>query len=191
MPPFNTLTHKAHKHAHKESRRRSAIIKATLVKADMTEPSRGLFYLPIIYLWTGGVEADVLASLAPPVHLSGERLGWTLLVCMVSDFRRGRLEVRWRSASEDHMSTGPYSIAVTRRHRGHNAVAVITVATSDWPSYSCSVSHRHRSKVTRTHLTTSSDIAVRTNAAVVLALRLILMKILVFDALVTIYVVIK
>ncbi|GLD53902.1 uncharacterized protein AKAME5_000658700 [Lates japonicus] len=122
----------------------------------MTEPPRGLFYLPIIYLWTGGVEGDVLASLGPPVHLSGERLGWTLLVCMVSDFRRGHLEVSWKSPSEGHIFTAPYSVTLNRKHRGNSAVAIITVVTSDWPSYSCAVSHRRRPRVTRRHRTSSS-----------------------------------
>ncbi|XP_078026887.1 uncharacterized protein LOC144464279 [Epinephelus lanceolatus] len=172
----------------------------------MTEPTRGLFYLPIIYLWTGGVEGDVLASLAPPVHLSGERLGLTLLVCMVSDFRRGHLEVSWRSASEGHVSRSPYSIAVNRKHRGSSAVAIITVATGDWPSYSCSVSHRRRHKVTRRHHISSSgdhkdeicdeyeqtdDVAVWTNTVVVLVMRLLLIKIIVFNTLMTTYAVIK
>ncbi|XP_076746931.1 uncharacterized protein LOC143421484 [Maylandia zebra] len=171
----------------------------------MTEPSRGLFYLPIIYLWTGGVEGDVLASLAPPVHLSGERLGWTLLVCIVNDFRRGHLEVSWSSASEGHMPTTPYSIALTRKHNVPNVVAVITVTTRDWPSYSCSVSRKRHSKSKRRRRITSSDhqdklcheeekikgIDVWTNTVVILVMRLLLMKILAFDTLMTIYVVIK
>ncbi|KAG7243207.1 hypothetical protein INR49_014809 [Caranx melampygus] len=168
----------------------------------MTEPPRGLFYLPIIYLWTGGVEGDVLASLAPPVHLSGEKLGFTLLVCMVSDFRRGHLEVSWSSPSEDHMFTALNSISVRRKHRGHSAVAIITVVTRDWPSYKCSVSDRRHRKVTKRHRTTSSDkicyedektedVDVRTDTVVVLAMRLILMKIIVFDTLMTIHAVIK
>ncbi|KAM4579163.1 uncharacterized protein V3H82_008437 [Fundulus diaphanus] len=118
----------------------------------MTEPPRGLIYLPIIYLWTGGVEGHVLASLAPPVHLSGERLGWTLLVCVVSDFRRGHLEISWRSASdEDYTNVAPYNGAVSRKHRGHSAVAMITVVTNNWPSYSCSVRRRKHSKATKRH----------------------------------------
>ncbi|KAK9522684.1 hypothetical protein VZT92_019133 [Zoarces viviparus] len=167
--------------------------------------AKGLFYLPIIYLWTGGVEGDVLASLAPPVHLSGERLGWTLLVCMVSDFRRGHLEVSWRSPSEGHMSSSPHSIALDRKHRGNSAVAIITVATGNWPSYSCSVTHRKRPKVTRRHHTTSSDhedkicyeyeetegVGVCTDTVVVLVMRLLLMKVLVFNTLMTTYAVIK
>ncbi|CAJ1068861.1 unnamed protein product [Xyrichtys novacula] len=171
----------------------------------MTEPSRGLFYLPIIYLWTGGVEGDVLASLAPPVHLSGERLGWTLLVCMVTDFRRGYLQVSWRSPSEDHMSSSPYSLAVTNKHHVHSPVAVITVATRDWPSYSCSVTQKRRPKVIRRHHSIRSglqdrtcneedntdDIVVWTNTVVVLSLRLLLIKVIVFNTLITIYAVIK
>ncbi|KAM6931024.1 uncharacterized protein FYW49_002944 [Xenentodon cancila] len=173
----------------------------------MTEPSRGLFYLPIICLWTGGVEGNVLASLAPPVHLSGERLGWTLLVCVVNDFRRTQLDISWRSASEGRIHIPPDSTAVTRKHRGYNAVAIITVATSNWPSYRCSASHRHHSKVMRRHRTASKvsedehktcsgnedtrDFAMWTNTVVVLAMRLIFMKILVFNTLMTICIVIK
>ncbi|KAI9521544.1 hypothetical protein NQZ68_003697 [Dissostichus eleginoides] len=150
MPPFHTVTYtrSAHTNIHTH---KTAVTEATKANRDMTEPSNGLYYLPIIYLWTGGVKCDVLASLAPPVHLSGERLGWTLLVCMVSDFRRGHLEVSWRSPSEGQVSSSPYSMAVNRKHRGNSAVAIITVATSDWPSYSCSASHRRHPKVPRRH----------------------------------------
>lgn len=93
---------------------------------------------------SGGVECDMLAALAPPVHLSGERLGWTMLICMVSDFRRGRLEVSWKSALQGHGPGFPTSLALNSKHRG--AVAIITVATGDWPSYSCSVHHRRHQK---------------------------------------------
>lgn len=110
----------------------------------------------LLHPGSGGVDGDVLASLAPPVHLSGERLGWTLLVCMVSDIRRGRLHVSWRSPSESHTSTAQHSIAVNKKHHGHSAVAIITVATREWPSFSCSVSHRRHPKLTRRHLTSSS-----------------------------------
>ncbi|KAF3850902.1 hypothetical protein F7725_012674, partial [Dissostichus mawsoni] len=148
---------------------------------------------------SGGVKCDVLASLAPPVHLSGERLGWTLLVCMVSDFRRGHLVVSWRSPSEGQISSSPYSMAVNRKHRGNSAVAIITVATGDWPSYSCSASHRRHPKVPRRHHSSdhkdntcyereeTEDVGLWTNTVVVLALRLILMKIIVFNTLMTIY----
>lgn len=212
MLSFNIPMHKAHKHTLTPLCTEQAVIKDYKSQANymvvMTESSRSLFYLPIICLWTGGVEGHVLASLAPPVHLSGERLGWTLLVCVVSDFRRGHLEISWRSASEGHVSDSPYSSAVSRKHRSHSAVAIITVATSNWPSYSCSVSHRQHSKVMRRHPITSAgtestdedkicyddeekeDFAVWTNTVVVLAMRLLLMKILVFNTLITIYYVI-
>lgn len=104
----------------------------------------------------GRGDGYLLASLAPPVHLSGEKLGWTLLVCMVGDLRRGHLEVSWSSASEGHMSTLPYSRVANRKHRGHSAVAVLTVATRDWPSYTCSASHRRNKKITRRHHSTPS-----------------------------------
>ncbi|CAG5922692.1 unnamed protein product [Menidia menidia] len=69
--------------------------------------------------------------------------------------RRGHLDISWRSAMEGHISVAPYT-AVSRKHRGHNAVSVITVATNNWPSYSCSVGHRHKLKKKR-HLTSSED----------------------------------
>lgn len=76
---------------------------------------------------------------------------------MVSDFRRGHLEVSWRSPSEGHhISSSPSSITVNKKHCGHGAVAIITVATGDWPSYSCSVSHRRHPKVNRRRHTSSS-----------------------------------
>lgn len=108
-------------------------------------------HLFLISLLVGRVDGYLLASLAPPVHLSGEKLGWTLLVCMVGDLRRGHLEVSWSSASEGHMSTLPYSSDANRKHHGHSAVAVLTVATRDWPSYKCSASHRRNKKIPRRH----------------------------------------
>lgn len=101
------------------------------------------FYAPL-HCVSGGVECDMLAALAPPVHLSGERLGWTMLICMVSDFRRGCLEVSWKSALQGHGPSFPTSLALNIKRRG--AVAIITVATGDWPSYSCSVHHRRHQK---------------------------------------------
>lgn len=113
--------------------------------------------LPDLFsLLLGRVDGYLLASLAPPVHLSGEKLGWTLLVCMVGDLRRGHLEVSWNSASDGHMSTLPYSSDAKRKHRGHSAVAVLTVATRDWPSYTCSASLRRNKKITRRHHSTPS-----------------------------------
>lgn len=98
----------------------------------------------------------MLTALAPPVHLSGDRLGWTLLVCMVSDLRRGHLEVRWRFPSGGYMSESPFSVVVNSRPKGHSPVAMITVATNDWPAYRCSVNHKRRPKVTKGRLISSS-----------------------------------
>lgn len=171
----------------------------------MTEPSKGLFYLPIIYLWTG-VKGYMLTALAPPVHLSGDRLGWTLLVCMVSDLRRGHLEVRWRFPSGGYMSESPFSVVVNSRPKGHSPVAMITVATNDWPAYRCSVNHKRRPKVTKGRLISSSvsgdeektcyedeerGYDVWTNTVIVLTMRLLLLKILVFNTLLSIYAFIK
>ncbi|XP_034547741.1 uncharacterized protein LOC117818784 isoform X2 [Notolabrus celidotus] len=151
-----------------------------------------------------GVEGR-LTSLAPPVHLSGERLGWTMLVCMVTDFRRGHLEVSWRSLSEGHFTSSSYSLAVNSKHHGHSAVATITVATRDWPSYSCSVTQKRRPRVMRRHHTDPSghqdktchkeddtdDVVWWTNTVVVMIMRLLLMKSIAFNTLITIYAVIK
>lgn len=121
----------------------------TAVWAEM-QPCR-LSVPDLFPLLSGRVDGYLLASLAPPVHLSGDKLGWTLLVCMVGDWRRGHLEVSWSSASDGHVSVLPYSSDTNRKHRGHSAVAVLTVATRDWPSYTCSASHRRNKKITRRH----------------------------------------
>lgn len=120
-----------------------------------------VYFSPVALLYiSGGIEGDMLAALAPPVHLSGERLGWTMLFCMVTDFRRGRLQVSWRSASEGHLSSFPTSLVLSSKHHGRGAVAVITVATSDWPSYSCSVNpRRHHKGLRRLHTTPSGGSA--------------------------------
>lgn len=116
-----------------------------------------VYFSNVVLLYvSGGVEGDMLAVLAPPVHLSGEKLGWTMLFCMVTDFRQGRLQVSWRSASEGHLSSFPTSLVLSSKHHGRGAVAVITVATSDWPSYSCSVNPRRHHKGFRRRHTTPS-----------------------------------
>lgn len=117
-----------------------------------------VFFHVLIHCVSGGVNCDMLAALAPPVHLSGERLGWTMLICMVSDFRRGRLEVSWKSAFQGHAPTLPTSLALSSKRRG--AVAIITVATGDWPSYSCSVSHRrHQNRLKKRHTALSGRLS--------------------------------
>lgn len=172
----------------------------------MTELSKGLIYF--IYLWTG-VKSQMLTALAPPVHLSGDRLGWTLLICVVSDLRRGHLEVKWKTPSGySHMSEPEVSVVVNSKHRPHSPVSMITVATNDWPSYRCSANHKRRPKVTRKRHNNASgyktkicyedeetdnndDYLVWTNTVVVLTLRLLLLKTLIFNTLLTIYTVIK
>lgn len=116
-----------------------------------------VYFSPVVLFYvSGGVEGDMLAVLAPPVHLSGERLGWTMLFCIVTDFRQGRLHVTWRSASEGQLSSFPTGLVLSSKHHGRGAVAVITVATSDWPSYSCSVNpRRHHKGLRRRHTTPS------------------------------------
>ncbi|KAM7391746.1 hypothetical protein PAMP_022408 [Pampus punctatissimus] len=103
------------------------------------------------------------------------------------------------------MSSVLYIIDINRKHRNHSPVAIITVMTSDWPSYSCSASHRRHPKITRKHPTVFSDdqnmicheddetkdIIVWTNMVTVLAMRLLVLKILVFNTLMTTYAVIK
>ncbi|XP_077378809.1 uncharacterized protein LOC144019543 [Festucalex cinctus] len=161
---------------------------------------RTLIYLIFFSLLTG-VKCDMLASLAPPVHLSGERLGWTLLFCMVRNLRRGRLEVSWRSPSEGRTSSG--LVRFSSKHLDRSAVAGITVATKEWTSYSCSVSRhprvskRHHSTVTDAQDNIciendeSKDVAKWTNTVIVFIIKLLLLKILVLNSVVTMYAVIK
>ena len=93
---------------------------------------------------------DLVASLPPPVHLSGEGLGWTVLVCLVTDLGAGHLEVTWGSSGVLAPPGGSLSFGVAGDQQDASAAAVITVATDMWPSYSCLVTHRHQARVTWT-----------------------------------------
>lgn len=48
-------------------------------------------------------------------------------------------------------ASAPYSVAGEEQDSGRSAVAIVTVATSEWASYSCFVSHRRHARVIRTH----------------------------------------
>ncbi|KAJ8005702.1 hypothetical protein DPEC_G00120660 [Dallia pectoralis] len=117
----------------------------------MKEGHRIPLCLSMVYLWTVKVNGDILASLAPPLHLAGERVGWTVLVCVITDLGRGHLEVNWRSSEEVGPFSAPYSVAGDEHDSGRSAVAIVTVATSVWASYSCYVRHRHHPRAIRTH----------------------------------------
>ncbi|KAM9464697.1 uncharacterized protein ACWYII_009782 isoform 2-T2 [Salvelinus alpinus] len=167
----------------------------------MKERHRILLCLTILYLWIVLVHGDVLASLAPPVHLAGERVGWTLLVCVITDLGRGHLEVSWRSPGDVSPASAPYSVAGEEQDSGRSAVAIVTVATSEWASYSCFVSHRRHARVIRTHHATFTDEdeescyehhnsvfqanGLWTDHVTLQALRLLLLKTTIFNALIT------
>ncbi|KAL0979301.1 hypothetical protein UPYG_G00183380 [Umbra pygmaea] len=173
---------------------------------DMREELRTPLSLTILYLWTVIVNGDVLASLAPPVHLQGERVGWTILVCVITDLGMGHLEVNWRSPREMSPASAPYSVAGDQHDSDRSAVAIVTVATSEWASYSCFVSHRQHTKVLRTHHATFTELGESihkhpnqvfeaigwwTDHVTLQALRLLLLKTTVFNVLVTTCAVIK
>uniref|UniRef100_A0AAV2MR49 Ig-like domain-containing protein n=1 Tax=Knipowitschia caucasica TaxID=637954 RepID=A0AAV2MR49_KNICA len=143
----------------------------------------------------------MLTALAPPVHLSGDRLGWTLLVCVVSDLQRGHIEVVWKPSRHYIPESSFTSVIVNDRHQSHSPVSIITVATNDWPGFRCSANHKRRPKIPkRRRVNPSSNEETRcfdemeidyANTVVVLMLRLLLLKIVAFNVLLTIYSVIK
>ncbi|KAJ8417537.1 hypothetical protein AAFF_G00223800 [Aldrovandia affinis] len=106
-----------------------------------------LFSFLTIHFIAMGVEAELFATLAPPFHLPRERGGRTILVCLVSDAPRGDMLVTWLSSRSGH---DLIAHNVAREEDGtHSAMSIISVATNDWDSYTCFVSHQNPVMVIR------------------------------------------
>lgn len=102
-------------------------------------------------------EGELLATLSPPFHLPGSGSGsgpgttggLTILMCMVSNILHGELEVAWILQGTGRPQPASYNLM--RNEDGTlTAMSVISVASSDWDSYICFVSHRRLAKVTQT-----------------------------------------
>ncbi|KAL1274700.1 hypothetical protein QQF64_027514 [Cirrhinus molitorella] len=166
-------------------------------------------------LFTMGSGAVPYAILSPPFHLKTDLSGLTILVCVVHDIHQGELEVAWISSG-----TRGINPAVSNLLQGHsgiqNTMSVISVPSNEWMSYTCFVSHRASDQLVHRHYAgfpmETIEMAddeekldtclehqsyffedVRTNSDLLLvqALRILLLKITIFDVLMTVQAVIK
>ncbi|XP_052411443.1 pre T-cell antigen receptor alpha-like [Carassius gibelio] len=162
-------------------------------------------------LFTMGSDAVPFAILSPPFHT--DLNGLTILVCVVHDIHRAELEVAWISSGT--RGTNP---PVSNLLQGHiqSAMSVISVPSSEWMSYTCFVSHRGSDQLLHRHYagfpmeTTGmaddeetfdtcldhqssffEDVRANGDLLFVEALRILLIKITIFDILMTVQAVIK
>lgn len=178
-----------------------------------------LLHLLTLQLIAMHVRSELLATLSPPHHMPGPhgsgQGGLTILVCVISNILNGDLEVAWISRRSAGAQPAPFNL-IRGQDGSHSAMAVISVASSEWDSYMCFVSHRGFSTVTQTQYvgfpnkTTDSEqepdqcnehesstfsisqaITAQTSHLIVLALRNILLKITIFNVLMTARAVIK
>ncbi|KAF4112932.1 hypothetical protein G5714_005477 [Onychostoma macrolepis] len=166
-------------------------------------------------LFTMGSDAVPFAILSPPFHLNTDLNGLTILVCVVHDIHQGELEVAWISSG-----TRGSNPAVSNLLQGHSGIqssmSVISVPSSKWMSYTCFVSHRGSDQLVHRHYagfpmeTTEmaddeetfdmcldhqssflEDVRANNNLLFVEALRILLIKITIFNVLMTVQAVIK
>ncbi|XP_066568107.1 pre T-cell antigen receptor alpha [Amia ocellicauda] len=149
-----------------------------------------------------GVEADIFATVAPPIHSTGGGGGRTLLVCLVSDFLHTNVEVTWLSnGTEQSQDYVTYSVA--KEDDGtHSAVSLLSVDSNEWDLYTCFVNYRRTTVVVSRqytdiadedlddtcyegHRNVSEDIHNQSDAIFILALRLLLLKSTIFNFLLT------
>ncbi|KAG9355082.1 hypothetical protein JZ751_001795 [Albula glossodonta] len=106
--------------------------------SESAHGSRMLLSFLAIHFMAMRVEAELFATLAPPLHLPNDRGGRTILVCLVSDASKGDMVITWLSSRAGGSSPATHSL--TREEDGtHSAVSLISVATDEWDSYTCFV----------------------------------------------------
>ncbi|XP_061115710.1 pre T-cell antigen receptor alpha-like [Conger conger] len=157
-----------------------------------------------LHLMALAVEAEVFATLGPPFHLPREGGSRTILVCLVSHPTRGDMLITWLSSS----AGGSHSItdSVAQEEDGtHSAISVISVPTDQWDSYTCFITHSNPAVVTQRRYShfleeehnrscyedAPNVILTQSDAVFILALRILLLKITIFNLLMTTNAVIK
>lgn len=165
---------------------------------------------------TGAVPYPTLS----PVHFTTHHSGLTILMCVVHDIRQGEMELAWISSGTRGSSPAAYNLFQSVDGI-QSAMSLISVASSEWTSYTCFVSHRVSDRLTHRHYaglqketTEMYDLEmfddeetsqmcsdhyssfleeVRANKDLLLvqALRVLLLKITIFNVLMTVQVVIK
>ncbi|KAJ8380420.1 hypothetical protein SKAU_G00011980 [Synaphobranchus kaupii] len=170
----------------------------------IAQSSRMLLSFLTIQFIAMGVEAEPFATLAPPFHLSRESGSRTILVCLVSHHTRGDMVVTWLSSRAGESSHITHSVA--REEDGtHSAVSVISVATDEWDSYTCFITHSNPVTVIQRRYIDFLDeelhgscyadvpnaIQIQSDAMFILVLRILLLKLTIFNFLMTTNAVIK
>ncbi|XP_035235609.1 pre T-cell antigen receptor alpha-like isoform X1 [Anguilla rostrata] len=157
-----------------------------------------------IHFMAMGVEAEVFATLAPPFHLSRERGSRTILVCLVSDPVRGDMVITWLSTKGEGSSPITHSVA-EEEDGTHSALSVISVPTDAWDSYTCFITHSNPAMVIQRRYIDfvdeelagscyedgSNGIQMQSDIVFILALRILIFKITMFNLLMTTSAVIK
>ncbi|XP_051981795.1 uncharacterized protein LOC127643203 isoform X2 [Xyrauchen texanus] len=167
-----------------------------------------------------GTDAIPYATLSPPFHFNTDHSVLTILVCVVHDIHQGEMEVAWISGGSRGTSPAVYNL-IQGDHGIQSAMSVISVASSEWTSYTCFVSHRGSDQLMHRHyarfpkettemhdLEMTGDeetfemcldqqssllevIGANRELLFVQALRILLLKITIFNVLMTIQAVIK
>ncbi|KAI2664398.1 Ig lambda-1 chain C region [Labeo rohita] len=110
-----------------------------------------------------GSNAVPFAILSPPFHLKTDLSGLTILVCVVHDIHQGELQVAWISSGT--RGTNPAGSNLLQGHSGiQNTMSVISVP---------------------------SNVRVNNDLLLLQALRILLLKITIFNVLMTVQAVIK
>ncbi|XP_064152821.1 pre T-cell antigen receptor alpha-like isoform X2 [Anguilla rostrata] len=143
-----------------------------------------------IHFMAMGVEAEVFATLAPPFHLSRERGSRTILVCLVSDPVRGDMVITWLSTKGEGSSPITHSVA-EEEDGTHSALSVISVPTDAWDSYTCFITHSNPAMVIQRRYIDFVGIQMQSDIVFILALRILIFKITMFNLLMTTSAVIK
>ncbi|KAI7812489.1 hypothetical protein IRJ41_002701 [Triplophysa rosa] len=103
----------------------------------------------IILLFTMGAGAVPYPTLSS-VHLTTHHSGLTILMCVVNDIHQGEMELAWISSGT--RGTRPATYSLFQSVDGiQSAMSLISVASSEWTSYTCFVSHRVSDRLTHRH----------------------------------------
>ncbi|KAF4074542.1 hypothetical protein AMELA_G00240570 [Ameiurus melas] len=172
------------------------------------------FSLLIIQLLTMDNMVNVKAapfSTSPFFHIPLDHGGLTILVCVVNDVLNREGGMAWLSKST---SSNPALYNILGKEDAQNAVSVRTLVSTEWDTYTCFISHRSTIHVKAGHYygvqkrridfdngdmehtcseyqSVSNAIRAHTLLLVIQSLRIILVKITIFNVLMTAQAVIK
>lgn len=103
------------------------------------------------YLLTSKVETGAVPyPTLSPVHVTTHHSGLTILMCVVHDIHQGEMELAWISSGTRGTSPAAYNLFQSVDGI-QSAMSLISVASSEWTSYTCFVSHRVSDRLTHRH----------------------------------------